>query len=570
MSLFPTQTWRLLCAALLLLVLLPAGACPTATAPAERDIGFLLAAPDRGFMGNEEIRDLFDAFARQHNAALLHVTDARTRDNAQAALATLASQGAKRVVLLPLFYSEHEAGYATLRAALGGAQALPLEWAQPFGASYFAVEALADRLRALPSESGRRLIVVGSGAADQAQLKHIGADLRRIAEHAAAGLGYQSVETVVWPEPRSATEAALQTQAQAALRAAGDAVVVQLHLAKKLDSMMSFSNTLRRALPAPGRLLAEQSLTPLALTWMQREANRRLPLTADQVGVVIAAHGSDWHWNETMRSSVRSLEKTYQVEYAFSMADAPILERAVRRLDQRGVRAIVIVRVFGMQSSFQREIEHLIGRDVEAGSGSVAQAHAGHAHDHGGHGHGGAPAARLRSPAVLSSAGGLDDHPLFAQALLARAQALSREPGRETVILTAHGTSDDTNNAQWLALLESIAGQMRANGGAAFRDIRVATWREDWPDKRAPWVERVRGWVRQAGRDGEVIVIPARTTGRGPEAELLSGLQIRLGSGFAPHPAFPLWVEQQVQQALAQRGAPVLAAKAAVAHDHHH
>ncbi|MBI3283788.1 MAG: cobalamin biosynthesis protein CbiX [Burkholderiales bacterium] len=565
MSLFSILSLRRLCAALLFVVILPAAACPPTQTPAGPETGFLLAAPDRGFMGNEEIRDLFDAFAKQHNAALLYVTDARTRDNAQAALATLKKRGAQRVVLLPLFYSEHEARYATLRTALAGAPALPLEWAQPFGASYFAVEALAERLRALPTEPGQRLIVAGSGAADQAGSERIAADLQRIAGHAAAGLGYRSITSVVWPESQAA--AALQERAQAGLRAAGDAVVVQLHLAKKLDSMMAFSNTLKRALPAPERLLAEQSLTPLALTWMQREANRHLPLTPDQVGVVIAAHGSDWHWNETMRNSLSSLEQKYKVEYAFSMADAPLLERAVRRLDQRGARAIVIVRVFGMQSSFQREIEHLIGRDVEAGPAAHLHTAGDHGMQHGGQG--GAPLARLRTAAVLSSAGGLDDHPLFAQALLARAQALSRDPKRETVILTAHGTGDEANNTQWLARLESIAGQMRANGGAAFRAIRVATWREDWPEQRAPWVERVRGWVAQAGRDGEAIVIPARTTGSGPEAELLAGLKFRLGSGFAPHPLFPVWVEQQVAQALQQPVAPALAATAAAGHDHH-
>lgn len=94
------------------------------------------------------------------------VTDARTQGSAQAALGVLAKRGAKKVVVLPLFYSADEARYAVLRTALDGKQALPLEWTQPFGASYFAVEALADRLRALPPAQDRRLIVVGTGASD--------------------------------------------------------------------------------------------------------------------------------------------------------------------------------------------------------------------------------------------------------------------------------------------------------------------------------------------------------------------------------------------------------------------
>lgn len=538
----------------LLLAFLSAAHAVAATAPprSDHEIGFLVAAPDRGFMGNAEIDDVFQTFASKHNAVLLHVTDARTREGAQAALGLLARRGANKVAVLPLFYSADEARYAILRRALDGKQSLPLEWANPFGTSYFAVEALADRLRALPREDDRQLVVAGAGAADQASLERISAQLRRAAEQASEGLGFTSIETAVWPEPRVPEEDSLRTLAEAKLKQTAGAVVVQLHLARKLDSMMAFSNAVKRALPANSRLVGEQSLTPLALTWMQREANRRLPLPAGQVGVVIAAHGSDWHWNETMRSALRPLEARYKVEYAFSMADPPILERAVRRLDERGVRATVIVRVFGMKDSFQGEIERLIGHDIEARAAHAG--HQGHADSgHGDHRHGDGVAPRIRSTAVLTTTGGLDDHQLFAAALLARAKELSRAPSRETVILTAHGTREDARNERWLGLLESIADKMRANGGAAFRDIRVATWREDWPDKREPWVAQVRGWVDEAGRDGDVIVIPARTNGTGPEAKLLSGLNYRLGTGFAPHPLFARWVDEQVLQALGSR-----------------
>jgi len=570
MSPFIHSFARRLIGGLLMTALLSAthAGAATARAHADHEIGFLVAAPDRGFMGNEEIGDLFQAFASKHNAVLLHVTDARTRDSARAALGLLASRGAKKVAVLPLFYSADEARYAILRTALERQQSLPLEWAKPFGTSYFAVEALADRLRALPPEPDRRLVVVGAGASDQASLERISAQLRAIAEHAAAGLGFTSIEAAVWPEPKIADEDSLRNQAEARLKQTAGASVVQLHLARKLDSMMAFSNTVKRALPANSRLVGEQSLTPLALTWMQREANRRLPLADGQVGVVVAAHGSDWHWNETMRSALRPLEARYKVEYAFSMADAPVLERAVRRLDERGVRATVIVRVFGTKDSFRGEIERLIGHDIEAGAEHAG--HQGHAASSGGdHGHGGAPAARIRSAAVLATTGGLEDHDLFAKALVARARGLSRAPSRETVILVAHGTEDDARNEQWLGLLESVAGKMRANGGAAFRDIRVATWREDWPDKREPWVARVRGWVEEAGRDGDVIVIPARTNGTGPEERLLRGLNYRLGTGFAPHPLFPHWVDEQVRQALGSRPSAIPATEGKVTTRHH-
>lgn len=523
---------------------------------ADQETGFLVAAPDRGFLGNEEIRDRFAAFAQEHNAELLFVTDTRTRDTAEQALAGLARRGAKKALVLPLFLSEYEARYGVLKSAVEGSRPLPVAWARSFGASYFAAEAFADRLRDLPNAKGKPLVLVGTGAQDADSAARIAGDLRRLGYHAAAGLGFASVDAVVWPERGAADEEGLRAAAEAALKGKDGAVVMHAHLGRKLDSMMAFSNVVKRAASKDSQLLSEAPLSELALTWMRREANRHLPWDAGNVGVIIAAHGSDWHWNEAIRAGARELEARHPVEYAFSMADPPIIERAVRRLEQRGVRAIAIVRVFGLADSFERDIARMTGRDLEDGVPRFDKGVPEHDHGHVGHGgghgdHGGGPRPRIRSAAVLLSAGGLDDHDLFAAALLDRARALSRDPKRETVILTAHGTREDARNERWLRVLESLAAKMRAAGGAEFRDIRLATWREDWPEKRGPWVERVRAWVEEAGRDGTAIVIPARTTSTGPEARLLSGLDYRLGSGFAPHPLFARWVEEQVRLALA-------------------
>ena len=85
------------------------------------------------------------------------------------------------------------------------------------------------------------------------------------------------------------------------------------------------------------------------------------------------------------------------------------------------------------------------------------------------------------------------------------------------------------------------------DGVDAFRDIEVATWREDWPDKRGEWIARVREMVTTAQEDGgRALVIPARTNSRGPEREFLEGLTFALGEGFAPHPLFAEWVVSQI------------------------
>ena len=115
----------------------------------------------------------------------------------------------------------------------------------------------------------------------------------------------------------------------------------------------------------------------------------------------------------------------------------------------------------------------MIGLDVENALGSEPSevhnhashadhsAHAAHGHG-GGHGHvAGPPGPRIRSSALMATVGGLEDHRFFAQALLDRAKALSKESNKETVFLVAHGADDDQVNEHWKHILESLASQSR-------------------------------------------------------------------------------------------------------------
>jgi sirohydrochlorin ferrochelatase len=519
--------------------------------PAARDarVGFLVAAPDRGFQGNEEIRDAVEAFARRHHAALVVVTDERTRGTFARALDELTARGARRIVVLPLFLSPNDPRLDRVRALIAERHDSDITLASSFGESYLAVEALADRLRALPDPEGRRVIVAGYGADSPDTRARLESDWQRLAEHAAAGLPFESVRALVWydvpPAQREARGREMRAAVDQAAAGGEHVVLVPFHLGRKLDSMMAFTNELKRIAPADVEVLAEEPLPALAGTWMEREANRALPLAPEDIGVVVLAHGSDYHWNETMRQAVKPLEARYKIEYCFSMADPPLIERAVRRLEARGVRALVIVRVFGLKDSFERDIERLFGLDIE--TPRAVEAHAMHGHEEHDHDHVAGAPVRIRTAARVASAGGIEDHPLFAQALLERARALSTDPARETVILTAHGAKDDARNARWLELLESLARQMRAQGGQRFRAIRVATWREDWLDKREPWIAEVRAMVEEATLDGgRALVIPARTNAQGRERRFLEGLDFALGEGFAPHPLFARWVEEQI------------------------
>jgi hypothetical protein len=126
------------------------------------DPAFVLVAPDRGFLGNEEIRDVFEPFAEGRNAALVFVTDDRTGATLDEALRALTAKGSRRLVVLPFFLSRADRRYARVESLLAERAAhLAVDWARPFGESYFAVEALADRLRAV-REPGKTRVISGS------------------------------------------------------------------------------------------------------------------------------------------------------------------------------------------------------------------------------------------------------------------------------------------------------------------------------------------------------------------------------------------------------------------------
>jgi sirohydrochlorin ferrochelatase len=547
---------------------------PGAPAAGRGDVGFIVAAPDRGFLGNEEVRDAAAALAKDRNVELVFVTDDRTHASLATAVDKVRGRGAKRAVVLPLFLTAGELGYKTLVSHAGmPGFSLPISVGQRFGQSYLAVERRGDRLRSIPEVAGRQVVVVGYGGADDAARAEVDRELTALAAHASAGLDVGAVKVVSWLDNGKVKRDKLAESELGKAMGGTRPAVVPFELGPRMDSMMSFTAMMSGYL---GKTPVSASVTPdpLVSTWLVREANRHLPLTADDVGVVYLAHGADYHWNESMERAVDAVAGKYKIEFAFSMADQPIVERAIRRLEDRGARAIVVVRVFGLRDSFLGSIERMLGLDADgAALAQAPAAHGDHGHGHGhGHGPAGPPPPRIRSSALFTTTGGLEDSALFAEALLDRALALSKDPSKETIVLTAHGAGSDAQNAHWKKLLASLVSQMRAGKGAPFRAIEAGTWREDWPDKREPEIAAIRALVENGSKDGgRVIVIPARTTSEGPEKELLAGLRFELGSGFAPHPLFERWVEEQITAGIAAlgSGAPVPApAPAPGKHEH--
>lgn len=299
--------------------------------------------------------------------------------------------------------------------------------------------------------------------------------------------------------------------------------------------------TMVAALLAPCHVLAQAGM----------EIDDR-PLTREEIGVVFMPHGADSSWNAAMQRALAPLTAHYTTADAYSMADPDKVEAALGKLEAKGMRAAVIVRIFSLESSFRSATEYMLG----LGPDRNHFAHAGHhasGSGSGSRGHYMSSPRRIDTPLQVVTTGGMEAHPLLGAAMADRVRSLSTHPERETVILTGHGAATDADDGHWMDNLATLARIIREETGLPFRDVRMGTWREDWPEKRDSSVARIRRLVEEAGKDGgTALVIPVRTIGQGPEERWLEGLEYRLGEGFAPHPAFVKWVASEIEEGVAE------------------
>lgn len=296
-------------------------------------------------------------------------------------------------------------------------------------------------------------------------------------------------------------------------------------------------------------------------------------------GVMIMAHGGGETWNKGVLDTVAPLREHYPVEVAFGMADAVSLQEAVAKLESQGVDRIAVVKLFIGGESWHERTRQILG--IDEGAPTRAEATAQHAnasesHDHQEHANAAAAAHtehsdtaalehehhpmveegghsmefwRLDSAAQFSlSAEGLAEAAESAEVMLDRARVLSKNPANEDVLILAHGTGTEEENARWLAYMDERAAPLRS--GLGFHAVKVATLREDWPEKREAAKQEIRDFVVAAKAEGRTaIVIPFRVHGFGPYAEVLEGLDyVADETGLIPHPAIGRWIERQVEE----------------------
>ncbi|GMV05866.1 MAG: hypothetical protein AMXMBFR53_21430 [Gemmatimonadota bacterium] len=258
------------------------------------------------------------------------------------------------------------------------------------------------------------------------------------------------------------------------------------------------------------------------------------------------AHGGAPEWNAAVARAVEPLRARLPVALALGMADPRTLQAALDSLGESGVERVAVVRLFMSGESFLHQTEYLLGLRGDPPAEPMLH------HGGGGAGQHGELHPLRHGMEVLLSRDGLGASALAGAILVDRADGASRDPGRERVLLVAHGMGDEGENGRVLAWMEESAGELRARG---FQDVHTATLREDWPEARAVAEAEIRAWVRGAADGGaRVIVVPFRLSGFGPYAQVLEGLPYVPTEGLLPHDLVSRWLEEQAARLLCPGG----------------
>jgi sirohydrochlorin ferrochelatase len=268
------------------------------------------------------------------------------------------------------------------------------------------------------------------------------------------------------------------------------------------------------------------------------------------IGILVLAHGGPSTqliknkenkydklplWNKMVIDAVKPLEKKFNIEIAFGMADLETIQAATDRLEEKGAKKIVAVPLF--ISSYSPIIENtafILGLRKRTKTSQKEL-------------------TSIKSNVEFVMTSAIDSHPLIAEILLDRASELSKNTNDETVIIVGHGPNDPGQNEKWLKEMMVLASFVKEKGN--FKDVKVTTLRNDAPKEiREKATMILREMVMMASLKGNAIVIPHLIARGGIESgipERLKGLDyIYNGKTLLPHENITKWIDLSITHIL--------------------
>jgi sirohydrochlorin ferrochelatase len=288
---------------------------------------------------------------------------------------------------------------------------------------------------------------------------------------------------------------------------------------------------------------------------------------AASTGILLLAHGGSQTWNGRVTALAAKVDATTPVEVAFGMATRANIQAAIDKLAARGVKEIVAVPLFvSSHSSVVTSTAYLLGLRAEKPADLAIFAKMNHGSHGGGHGdhaaHGAAtavagpapdPTSPVVSPVPIRMTPALGPHRAVSDILTSRARAISTAPGKEAVVLVAHGPSPEAENALWLADMDVVA--QRIGAAVPFASIDYLTVRDDAEKVvRDSATAALRAIVSGRHAEGRrVLIVPQLMSFGGIEQGIrkrLEGLEYTMSSeGLMPDDRLADWILEMARSA---------------------
>ena len=137
--------------------------------------GFLVIAPDRGFVGNNETNSIFQNFNKDYLAEIIYVgrkydgLNSNYSEYIQEALTSFNNNSVSNIVILPLFLSKYNHILKEIRKNISAYQfSGKIYFNETISESYLSAQILLDHINKLSKNpSKERIVILGRGAVDK-------------------------------------------------------------------------------------------------------------------------------------------------------------------------------------------------------------------------------------------------------------------------------------------------------------------------------------------------------------------------------------------------------------------
>ena len=540
---------------LVLLILLPVLTSNETFATQNANVGFLVLAQDRGHLGNKETQVLFDKFKEEYNSNLVFVgrnyngIGSEYSDYIQDALSKFNPEKISEIVILPLFLSSSNNILNKIRTHFPAYNKgkFKIKWASNMSDSYLISQILLDRVNKLSqNQEKEKLVILGMGATDEETENEITKEYEKIANYIKQHKKFKEVSVGIYydygvgrkirkEKNKEVDNLVIRTAAKR-----GDTLLVPFLIGPKYSHMMSMTHWLNQKFEKFDLKYSHETILshPNVLLWMKKIANQSIfREDNNKIGVVVMPHGATVPYNQAVEASIQPLKKKYLVEMAYGMGDPLAIQNAVSKLEKKGVKGIIFVRMYAMSNQFKEKTDYILGIDKTLPENYKEIFYTDRV------------PPQVRTSAIIKTFGGYEEDPLIGGIHLERIKEFSKKPAEETIILLAPGAKEDDLDNAWRKAMQTHLDKIQKESTVPFKKIIALTLREDWPDKRKEALEKIKGEIKLGNRNGRVIVISDRLYGSGPYTQFLKDIEYDINhKGLASHANLTKWLEEGIER----------------------